>query len=94
MSLGAPHDPGCECARCEGRRVGAKRFDDAMACGLFKDRVGYKGQKYEVRFTDEDGKDCVFGWQNEPEGGLAKSASLHPGWSNVRVVLVRRVANR
>jgi hypothetical protein len=76
MSLGAPHDLDCKCARCEGRRIGAKRFDEAMSCGLFKDRVGYKGQKYEVRFTDEDGKERVFGWQNQPEGGLAKSARI------------------
>ena len=61
-----------------------------MTCDLFKDRVGYKGQKYEVRFTDEDGKEHVFGWQNEPKGGLAEAAALHPGWSNVRVVPVKK----
>jgi hypothetical protein len=56
-------------------------------CDLFQDRVGYKGQKYEVRFT-EDGVEKVFGWQNEPSGGLADAAALHPGWTKVRVVLV------
>jgi hypothetical protein len=59
-------------------------------CDLFKDRVGYKGQKYEVRFRDEEGMDRIFGWQNEPEGGLAKAAALHPGWSDVRVVEIMR----
>jgi hypothetical protein len=58
-------------------------------CDLFKDRVGYKGQKYEVRFTDEDGKERVFGWQNEPRGGLADAVRLHPGWTKVRVVKIK-----
>ena len=60
--------------------------DGAYRCDICKDRVGYRGQKYEVRFTDADGKDRVFGWQNEPEGGLANAAALHPGWTNVRIV--------
>jgi hypothetical protein len=59
-----------------------------VSCDAFKDRVGYRGQKYEVRFTNEDGLECIFGWQNEPAGGLADAAALHPGWSNVRVVPV------
>lgn len=63
-------------------------MDDDYRCDLFKDRVGYKGQKYEVRFTDEAGVDRRFGWQNEAEGGLAEAAKLHPGWTNVRVVPV------
>lgn len=58
-------------------------------CDLFKSRVGYRGQKYEVRFTDADGKECVFGWQNEAMGGLAEAAVLHPGWTNVRIVEVK-----
>lgn len=57
-------------------------------CDRFKDRVGYKGQRYAVIFADEDGKNCLYGWQNESDGGLANSARLHPGWSNVRVVRV------
>lgn len=55
-------------------------------CGLFENRVGYKGQRYEVRFLDEYSMERVFGWQNQPKGGLAQSAKLHPGWSKVRVV--------
>lgn len=61
-----------------------------MTCNLFKDRVGYKGQKYEVRFKDESGVERVFGWQNEDSGGLASAARLHPGWTHVRVVLVSK----
>lgn len=57
-----------------------------MACNLFKDRVGYRGQRYEVQFNDENGDTKTFGWQNEPSGGLAEAAALHPGWNMVRVV--------
>lgn len=56
-------------------------------CDRFKDRVGYKGQKYEVRFTDKDtGKECVFGWQNESEGGLANACRSAPWAEDVRVI--------
>jgi len=54
-------------------------------CDRFKGRVGYQGQKYEVRFT-RDGEEHVFGWQNEAEGGLADSAKLMPGVTSVRIV--------
>lgn len=57
-----------------------------MACNLLKDKVGYKGQRYEVRFTDEEGVERVFGWQNENSLGLVEAANLHPGWSEVHVV--------
>jgi hypothetical protein len=58
-------------------------------CDRFKNRVGYKGQKYAVMFTEGE-VDRVFGWQNEPEGGLTEAAALYPGWSNVRVVRVTK----
>ena len=57
----------------------------AYYCDRFKDRVGYKGQKYEVRFT-RDGEEHVMGWQNESSGGLAEAAKLMPGVTSVRVV--------
>lgn len=63
-------------------------INDEPRCSAFDGRVGYKGQKYKVVFTDEDGKEHIFGWQNEKTGGLAKAAALHPGWSNVRVIKV------
>lgn len=58
-----------------------------MTCQLLKDKVGYRGQKYEVHFS-EDGVDRIFGWQNESSGGLAEAAVLHPGWTDVRVIPV------
>jgi hypothetical protein len=57
-------------------------------CDRFKDRVGYRGQKYEVRFT-RDGEEHVMGWQNESEGGLAKAGKLMPGVTAVRIVEVK-----
>ena len=68
----------------EGRRTPLTDELD-YRCDRFKDRVGYKGQKYEVRFT-RDGKEQVFGWQNESTGGLAEAARLMPGVTNVRIV--------
>ena len=54
-------------------------------CHRFDGRVGYRGQKYEVRFV-RNGKESVFGWQNESSGGLADAAKLMPGVTNVRIV--------
>ena len=97
MSLGAPHDFDCDCWRCISRR---KQFTDHQLtdeldyrCANMNDRVGYRGQKYEVRFTDENGNDRVFGWQNQPAGGLADAAAMHPGWGNVRVIEVNQKQN-
>lgn len=60
-----------------------------MNCDRFKDRVGYKGQKYEIRFIDkETGKERVFGWQNESKGGLADACRKAPWAKNVRIVPV------
>jgi hypothetical protein len=63
-------------------------------CNLFHNKVGYRGQRYEVRYTDEQGAEHVFGWQNQPKDGLAKAARLHPGWSKVRVVDLEKEARR
>jgi hypothetical protein len=57
-------------------------------CDRFKGRVGYRGQKYEIRFT-RDGEEHVMGWQNESEGGLAKAAKLMPGVTAVRIIEVK-----
>ena len=55
-----------------------------MSCNKFN--VGYKGQRFEVRYTrDEETK--VFGWTNERDGGvLADSAKLMPGVVKVEVI--------
>jgi hypothetical protein len=60
-----------------------------MACNYFKDRVGYRGQKYEVRYT-RDGEEKVMGWQNQPSGGLEDAAKLMPGVTATRVVPVNK----
>lgn len=38
-----------------------------MACDRFKDRVGYRGQKYEVLADKENGTVTRLGWQNGPD---------------------------
>lgn len=50
--------------------------------------VGYKGQRYEVRYTVLDsGEEKVFGWCNDPTGGaLLESVNLWPSASGGRVV--------
>lgn len=49
-----------------------------VKCGSF--RVGDNGQRYEVRFFEvESGKERVFGWTNESDGGaLMRAAELMP----------------
>ena len=62
-------------------------------CDRFKDRAGYKGQKYAVYFT-RDGAEQLMGWQNEPEGGLAKAAALMPGVTGTRIETVHDAGQR
>lgn len=58
--------------------------EQSYTCG--KARVGYAGQRYEVRF-DEDGKERVAGWTDRPDGEpLVRSINLHPVWTNPRVI--------
>ncbi len=60
-----------------------------MTCSRFDGRVGYKGQKYAVEYKSvETGEWKVFGWQNEPEGGLLNSVRLWPAASDGRIVPV------
>lgn len=40
--------------------------------------VGDRGQRYEIRYDDSDGKEHVFGWQNSPKGGLLDAC--RPEW--------------
>ena len=60
--------------------------DPTTICALLKNRVGYRGQRYEVRYTDECGVVRVAGWQQQPKGGLVNAIRLHPGWSKVHAV--------
>lgn len=49
--------------------------------------VGDLGQRYEVRYTDDDGVEKVFGWTNEADGGaLVSSIELNPSMHSPRVV--------
>ena len=49
-----------------------------MTCDRFKDRVGYKGQKYVVVATPADGgAEQQIGWQNEPFGGLDDMVNVY-----------------
>lgn len=56
-------------------------------CHRFDGHVGYKGQKYEVRYTNASGEH-VMGWQNESSGHLADVAKIMPGVTSVRIVPV------
>ena len=58
-----------------------------MTCRLLDGKVGYRGQKYEVRYTRDD-EEHVFGWQNERSCGLADAAKMMPGVTAVSVVRV------
>ena len=45
-------------------------------------RIGYGGQRYEVRCQTQDGREIIAGWTNAANGGkiaalLAKQATLH-----------------
>lgn len=58
-----------------------------VICDDFKNRTGYKGQKYVV-FYMRDGEEHRMGWQNQSSGGLENAAQLMPGVTAVRVVAV------
>lgn len=68
-----------------------------MTCQLLKDKVGYKGQKYEVRYKkDSSAREqgvMVFGWQNQKTGGLVDAVKLMPGVSDAYTVRVCPDAN-
>lgn len=49
--------------------------------------IGDRGQRYEVRYLDEDDVEHVFGWTEDPTGGaLVKSIELHPSMHSPRVI--------
>lgn len=49
--------------------------------------VGDRGQRYEVRYFDEDGASKVFGWTDDYTGGaMVESIKLHPSMSRPHVV--------
>lgn len=58
-----------------------------VICDSFKNRSGYKRQKYAVFYT-RDGEEHRMGWQNESSGGLEDAAKLMPDVTSTRVAEV------
>ncbi len=49
-------------------------------------RIGDKGQRYEVRYTDKE-SEKIMGWTEDPKGfPLVESIKLHPCWHSPRVL--------
>ena len=48
--------------------------------------AGDRGQRYEVRFTDEDGNDKVLGWSETYPQNYIDAVNAHPSWHSPRVV--------
>lgn len=44
-----------------------------------------KGQRYEVRYKDDEGIERVMGWADESEN-LVKAIELHPSYHSPRVI--------
>lgn len=51
-------------------------------------KVGDKGQRYEVRYTDNEGAEKVMGWAETTEGtdNLSKAIELHPAFHSPKVI--------
>lgn len=57
-----------------------------MSCGHLPP-AGDRGQRYEVRYTGQDGRERVMGWCNAADGGgLLRSAQRWPEAKSSRVV--------
>ena len=51
----------------------------------FLERIGDKGQRYEIRAIQNDGEEVRIGWSDDPEG-FARAVKLHPGLKGRRVI--------
>ena len=49
------------------------------------EKLGDKGQRYEIRAQDEDGQEFVVGWGETPDAWEAAIAA-HPSWHSRRVI--------
>lgn len=59
-------------------------------CKLFGKHVGYAGQRYEVRYTDGDGKEKTAGWSEQADGGgIVRMINLHPVWHSPKIIDLR-----
>jgi hypothetical protein len=60
-----------------------------VLCGKWdcKDHVGYKGQRYEVRYIDGDGVEQVMGWTNDAnDNAFTDAIKAHPVWHSPKIV--------
>lgn len=54
---------------------------------LMPERTGDKGQRFEVRAVDANGKEFVIGWCNDPEATIyLKMVDVHPSWHAPKIV--------
>jgi len=51
-------------------------------------KVGDKGQRYEVRYTDTKGVERIMGWTKTTEGvdSFFKGIELHPNFHSPKVI--------
>jgi hypothetical protein len=66
----------------------SKQHTPGDRCDLFKERVGYRGQRYEHScLSDDEDRRIVLGWsdtQNDP--AFANMVDLRPGFSQYECV--------
>lgn len=53
-----------------------------------KHKVGDKGQRYEVRAKDREGKEFIIGWCGTLEGAerFAEGVKFHPSWHDPKII--------
>jgi hypothetical protein len=49
------------------------------------DKIGDKGQRYEIWCDDADGTPLRVGWSDTPDG-FEQLVELHPSWTNHRAI--------
>lgn len=50
-------------------------------------KVGDKGQRYELRFIDGNGKECIAGWTDGADGKpFIEAINLHPAWHSPKII--------
>jgi hypothetical protein len=60
---------------------------DPYRCMGDRERVGDRGQRFEVRYLDGDELEHVIGWTTDPAGGgLVEVINKHPVWHAPRVI--------
>lgn len=48
--------------------------------------VGDRGQRYEVRYLDEDNEERVMGWSESYPHNYVAAVKAHPSWHSPRVI--------